>query len=199
MCSKWDNLTTFVDKFTNLRAQNSCIFSALSRNFFSQPLRIFSQLLRIFSQLVRLRMYREFLRMYFLISPVVSAFSPDVLGVVGFSHIIEPIITGVGLWLYCLWKCIFPVLGQSKMDRPPQIFYNIQKGCFRPVVWSHGHRPKHWNGIQSSTLFIKWWPSSSASTELRQVPHNPKPKGYRIRPYVLRETKARILMWERSL
>ena len=101
---------------------NSCNFSALSRNFFSQPLRIFSQLLRIFSQLVRLRMYREFLRMYFLISPVVSVFSPDVLGVVGFSHIIEPIITGVGLWLYCLWKCIFPVLGQSKMDRPLKYF-----------------------------------------------------------------------------
>ena len=44
---------------------NSCNFSALSRNFFSQLLRIFSQLLRIFSQLLRVHISQEFLRLYF--------------------------------------------------------------------------------------------------------------------------------------
>ena len=132
-------------------------------------------------------MYLEFLRMYFLISPVVFAFSPVVLGVVGFTMFFQESTTGVGLWLYWGWKCIFPFLGQSKMDRAPQILYNIQKGCFRPVVWSHWHRPKHWNGIGFSILSIKWWASSRARTELWQVPHNPKSKGYRIRPHVLKK------------
>ena len=50
-------MRSFLQSWHAVARMNSCNFSALSRNFFSQLLRIFSQLLRIFSQLLRLRMY----------------------------------------------------------------------------------------------------------------------------------------------
>ena len=55
----------FLHSWHIVARMNSCNFSALSRNFFSQLLRIFSQLLRIFSQLLRVHISQEFLRLYF--------------------------------------------------------------------------------------------------------------------------------------
>ena len=55
----------FLHSWHIVARMNSCNFSALSRNFFSQLLRIFSQLLRVHILQEFLRLYFEFLRLYF--------------------------------------------------------------------------------------------------------------------------------------